>query len=78
MRPVAVTLAAALIAGATTIANAQRLVPPSNVPSMVQLAQSEESFRVNQLEEQVRQLNGQVEELNFLLLQLQVCGQGHS
>lgn len=71
MRPVAVSLAAALIAGATSLAHAQRLVPPSDVPSNVLLAQSEDSFRVNQLEEQVRQLNGKVEELNFLLLQLQ-------
>jgi tol-pal system protein YbgF len=47
------------------------MVPPGAIPGTVQLAQSEESFRVNQLEEQVRQLNGKVEELNFLLLQLQ-------
>ena len=71
MRPAFVSLAAVLIAGATTVAHAQRMVPPSDVPSQVLLAQSEESFRVNQLEEQVRQLNGKVEELNFLLLQLQ-------
>ena len=32
---------------------------------------AEATFRVNQLEEQVRQLNGRIEELNFQLLQLQ-------
>ena len=36
------------------------------------IAQSAEAtFRVNQLEEQVRQLNGRIEDLNFQLLQLQ-------
>lgn len=42
-----------------------------NTPNF-QLAQSgDAAFRVNQLEEQVRQLNGKIEELNFLLLQMQ-------
>lgn len=71
MRPAILSLAAALIAGAVSSAHAQRMVPPASIPGTVQLVQSEESFRVNQLEEQVRQLNGKVEELNFLLLQLQ-------
>ncbi|MEL6751593.1 MAG: tol-pal system protein YbgF [Pseudomonadota bacterium] len=44
---------------------------PVTVPSLLQNVQSDQSFRVNQLEEQVRQLNGRVEDLNFLLLQLQ-------
>ncbi|MEP0944380.1 MAG: tetratricopeptide repeat protein [Rhizobiaceae bacterium] len=71
MRPAILSLAAALIAGAVSSAHGQRMFPPAPIPDAVQLVQSEESFRVNQLEEQVRQLNGKVEELNFLLLQLQ-------
>lgn len=35
------------------------------------LAQSPDSYRVNELEEQVRQLNGRVEDLNFQLLEMQ-------
>ncbi|NKB53764.1 MAG: outer membrane protein assembly factor BamD [Rhizobiaceae bacterium] len=65
-----ITLAAALTCLAAPT-NAQRLVPPGDVPSVTRLAQTQDSFRVNELEEQVRQLNGKVEELNFLLLQLQ-------
>ena len=57
-------------------ASAQRLVPPaqiptSNEPSIVLSVQADDSYRVIQLEETVRKLNGKVEELNFLLLQLQ-------
>lgn len=38
----------------------------------VALAQSQDSaFRVNELEEQVRQLNGRIEDLNFQLLEMQ-------
>ena len=61
----------AALTSTATIASAQRLVPPGDIPSVTQLAQSVDSFRVNELEEQVRQLNGKVEELNFLLLQMQ-------
>ncbi len=45
-------------------------VPQADVPNapMVQLAQAESS---QQLEEQIRLLNGKVEEMNFLVLQLQ-------
>ncbi len=64
------TLALVLTCSATLV-HAQRLVPPGDVPSVTRLAQTQDSFRVNELEEQVRQLNGKVEELNFLLLQLQ-------
>lgn len=35
------------------------------------LAQSPDAYRVNELEEQVRQLNGRVEDLNFQLLEMQ-------
>ncbi len=56
-------------------AHAQRLVPQVNVPSTnsnIQLVQSsDQSFRINEMENTIRQLNGRVEELNFLLLQLQ-------
>ncbi|MEE9375680.1 MAG: tol-pal system protein YbgF [Rhizobiaceae bacterium] len=56
-------------------AAAQRLVPPSDIPntqpSYVLPVQSSESHRIIQLEETIRRLNGKVEELNFLLLQLQ-------
>ena len=38
---------------------------------LIQLAQTDSSYQVQQLEEEVRRLNGKVEELNFLLLQLQ-------
>ena len=47
------------------------LTPPNSIPGIVHPIQSSDSFRVNELEERVRQLNGKVEELNFLLLQLQ-------
>jgi len=71
MKPILrIALAAALTSSATLV-NAQPMVPPANIPSITQLAQSQDSFRVNELEEQVRRLNGKVEELNFLLLQLQ-------
>ena len=59
------------LTGSATMTSAQRLLPPGDIPSIAQHAQSVDSFRVNELEEQVRQLNGKVEELNFLLLQLQ-------
>ncbi|MEP1209648.1 MAG: tol-pal system protein YbgF [Rhizobiaceae bacterium] len=65
---IAVTVA---IVSWTSLANAQRLVPPGDVSSITELAQTADTFRVNELEEQIRQLNGKVEELNFLLLQLQ-------
>ena len=52
------------------------LVPPAQIPTMnepgiVIPVQADDSYRVIQLEETVRKLNGKVEELNFLLLQLQ-------
>ena len=56
-------------------AHAQRLVPQVDIPNAntgVQLVQSsDQSFRINEMENTIRQLNGRVEELNFLLLQLQ-------
>ena len=71
MIPVFYSLLAALIAGSVSVAHAQHMIPQGNIPGTVQLVQVDEPFRINQLEEQVRQLNGKVEELNFLLLQLQ-------
>lgn len=65
-----VPISIALLMTGAGPAFAQRALPPVDVPTM-QLVQSESSFRVNQLEEEVRRLNGKVEELNFLLLQLQ-------
>ncbi len=56
-------------------AQANRLSPPADIPSAGPSFQNVQSsgsdFRVIELEEQIRQLNGRVEELNFLLLQLQ-------
>jgi tol-pal system protein YbgF len=43
----------------------------TNLPPLRVAQASEASFRVNQLEEQIRTLNGQIEELNFQLLQMQ-------
>ncbi len=60
----------ALLAITASPSLAQRMLPDVDRP-VVQLVQSDSSFRVNQLEEEVRRLNGKVEELNFLLLQLQ-------
>ncbi|MDD9911233.1 MAG: outer membrane protein assembly factor BamD [Ahrensia sp.] len=54
----------------TATVMAQPPVPPANV-SVFQLAQADASFEVQQLQEEVRRLNGKVEELNFLLIQLQ-------
>ena len=56
--------------------HAQRLVPPAEIPALnhqnhVQQIQSNDSYRVIELEETVRKLNGKVEELNYLLIQLQ-------
>jgi len=53
--------------------HAAQMVPPAPVGNGLPVinVQSNDSFRVNQLEEQIRQLNGRVEELNFILLQLQ-------
>lgn len=45
--------------------------PSVALPGVVQTVQSNESFRIVELEDKVRQLTGQVEELNFLLLQMQ-------
>lgn len=68
MRSTIVTLT--LCAMVAAPAAAQR--PPTAImPGIVQHAQADQSFRVNELEEQVRRLNGKVEELNFLLLELQ-------
>ncbi len=73
----AVTVAGMLMMSS---AHAQRLVPSVDIPqvsgssnnSAVQLVQSsDQSFRINDMENTIRQLNGRVEELNFLLLQLQ-------
>ena len=64
----AVGYEAPLPAGELT--NSREVVPAYRVP--VQLAQSSDAaFRVNELEEQVRSLNGKVEEMTFQLLQLQ-------
>jgi len=63
-------LGASLLMG-TASASAQRLTPKVDVPALVQNVQSNDSFRVNELEAEIRRLNGKVEELNFLLLQLQ-------
>ncbi|MEE9315174.1 MAG: tol-pal system protein YbgF [Rhizobiaceae bacterium] len=64
-----------LCATTFTSAQAQRLVPPAGIPNAPQShaiqVQSNDSYKVNELEETVRKLNGKVEELNFLLLQLQ-------
>lgn len=51
--------------------HAQNRLPAVNVPSLTQNVQSADNYKVLQLEETVRQLNGKVEELNFILLQLQ-------
>ena len=52
---------------------AAQIVPPAPVGTGLPVVdvQSADSFRVIELEEQIRQLNGRVEELNFILLQLQ-------
>ncbi len=56
-------------------AHAQRLVPQVDIPNAIndvqQIQSSDQSFRINEMENTIRQLNGRVEELNFLLLQLQ-------
>lgn len=74
------TISAGLLAGAAVLAGggAQAFdmriapVPPAGAQPPLVLAQAgDAAFRVNQLEEQVRQLNGRVEELTFQLLQLQ-------
>lgn len=55
----------------TVSSHARPLVPPIEIPPITHAIQSTESYRVNELEEHVRRLSGQVEELNFLLLQMQ-------
>ena len=55
----------------SSAAHTQPPVPKVDVPGVFQNVQSDESYRINELEETVRRLNGKVEELNFLLLQLQ-------
>ena len=52
-------------------AHAQLNRSPVKLPGLLHTVQTDESFRINELEDKVRQLNGQVEELNFLLLQMQ-------
>jgi tol-pal system protein YbgF len=66
----ATAIAATLLAGT---ASAQMPVPPLSVPyagSKIVPVQALDP-RVGQLEEQIRALNGRVEELNFLVLELQ-------
>lgn len=83
LRQFMITTAALMVIGQTSYnaAHAQRLVPPADViqPSPAtgwnnapaQPVQSvDPTFRLNQLEEEVRRLNGRVEELNFQLLQM--------
>ena len=56
----------------TVTALAQMPVPPLNVPSRNLIIPVQASDpRVGQLEEQLRVMNGRVEELNFLVLELQ-------
>lgn len=63
-------LVLALMAGGT--AQAQMPIPPLDIPqqNLVIPVQAVDP-RVGQLEEQVRALNGRIEELNFLVLELQ-------
>ncbi len=42
-----------------------------SVPSLVVQAQADQSYRINELEEQIRQLNGRIEELTFQILETQ-------
>lgn len=42
-----------------------------NLPPVVRVQSADQAFRINQLEEQMRALNGKVEEMTFQLLQLQ-------
>ena len=60
----------AMLLASTGSPYAQPHIPAVDAP-VYRLAQSDSSFQVQQLEEEVRRLNGRVEELNFLLLQLQ-------
>jgi TolA-binding protein len=62
-------LAATLFALANS-AGAAQLQPLPVTPLVIQ-AQADPTFRINELEERVRQLTGRVEDLNFLLLQMQ-------
>lgn len=63
----------------TGAAGYERILPPAQIQygqttvrKPIELAQSSDSnFRVNQLEEQIRHLNGQVEDMTFQLLQMQ-------
>ncbi len=41
------------------------------IPSLVVPAQVDQSYRINELEEQIRQLNGRIEELTFQILETQ-------
>ncbi len=41
------------------------------MPSLVVPAQADQSYRINELEEQIRQLNGRIEELTFQILETQ-------
>lgn len=66
----ALVLAGAIFTSVDAV-QAQRAQPLSNISPLVQHVQSSESFRINELEERVRDLTGKVEELNFILLQLQ-------
>ncbi len=57
--------------GVTSGFSMRNPLPSASLPGIVYKVQSNESFRINELEEEIRRLNGKVEELNFLLLQLQ-------
>lgn len=64
--------ALALPAGAAAAFEARPLQPvPAGDRNIVLAQGADAAFRVNQLEEQVRALNGQIEELTFQLLQMQ-------
>ena len=80
MKKLAFALAAtSLLAAVPAVSGAAQLRPLQNVPGTqngvegapVIRVQAVDAARVNQLEEQVRQLTGKVEELNFQLLQME-------
>lgn len=74
LKNVAIAFAGVLVGLGWTVANAQSAPRPlmdvPNAPRLVQQVQVTDP-RVPQLEEQVRQLRGRVEELNFIMLELQ-------
>jgi tol-pal system protein YbgF len=80
MRKLAFAVAAtSLLSAVPAVSDAAQLRPLQNVPGTQQglagapviQVQAVDASRVNQLEEQIRQLTGKVEELNFQLLQME-------